>query len=128
MIKALVATAATQGVRTDDYNWCVEGELVWFPPTCCGLDDAKRCGCERGFGGLSSRRATTTAMVSELNLTRDDYVEALRSSVADQGYCPHGTAEVADLMLALAQGFPTGAVVEKDLESIRLRGYQVEHR
>lgn len=128
MIKVLSATAATQGARLDDYNWCVEGELIWFPPTCSGPAKAECCGCERGFGGLSSRRATTTAMVREIDLTRDDYVEALRSRLDDQGYCSHNAQEMAEILLSMADDLPTGAVIEKDLESISVRSYQVEHK
>lgn len=59
MIKVLVATSKTQGARDNDYNWCIEQELVWFPPICRsskvnGPDDS--CGCGRGFGGLNSHR------------------------------------------------------------------------
>lgn len=128
MIKVLSATAATQGARSDDYNLCVEGELIWFPPTCSSPAKAERCGCERGFGGLNSHRATTTAMVREVDLTRDEYVDALRSSLDSQGYCSHKAEEMADLLLSMAEDLPTGAVLEKDLESISVRGYQVGHK
>ncbi|MGH3592456.1 MAG: DUF7715 family protein, partial [Pseudonocardiaceae bacterium] len=33
-MKVLVATARTQGVRVNDYNWCIEGELVRIGEVC----------------------------------------------------------------------------------------------
>ena len=29
-MKVLVATAQTQGERANDFNYCIEGELVWI--------------------------------------------------------------------------------------------------
>jgi hypothetical protein len=57
----LVATRETQGNDDGDYCWTVEGELV-TPVTfeCCVPES---CGCGRGFPGLVSATATTTAMV-----------------------------------------------------------------
>lgn len=124
MIKVLVATAKTQGMRPNDYHWCIEGELVWFPPVCRrDKDDPDGgCGCGRGFGGLNSRRGTTTAMVKSIPaLDRDDYVEALRSSLHDQGYDGSVAPEVADAMLDLVSDMPEGAIVENRLEYIQLR-------
>jgi hypothetical protein len=33
-MKILVATALTQGASTDDYHYCIEGELVWLQEPC----------------------------------------------------------------------------------------------
>ncbi len=60
----LIATNELQGLHPTDYAWTVEGELVTAEPTECA--DAERCGCGRGFPGLASSRATTTAMVADL--------------------------------------------------------------
>lgn len=125
MIKVLVATSKTQGARDNDYNWCIERELVWFPPICRsskanGPDD--KCGCGRGFGGLNSHRATTTAIVQKIaGLSRLDYVEAIRSSMADQGYDPSMAEMIADGMLELVRECPEGAVVENRLDYIQIR-------
>lgn len=125
MIKVLVATSKTQGARDNDYNWCIEQELVWFPPICRsskvnGPDDS--CGCGRGFGGLNSHRATTTAMVQTIEgLSRRDYVEAIRSSMDDQGYDASPAGLIADAMLEMVREWPDGAVVENRLEYIQIR-------
>jgi hypothetical protein len=89
-MKVLVATARTQGARDNDYNWCIEGELVRIGEV-CALNRAEPdggCGCGRGFGGLNSQRATTTAMVADTPLGRAEYVEAVRSSLQQQGWDP----------------------------------------
>ena len=57
----LVATNELQGTAPGDYAWTVEGELVTPMATECASGD--RCGCNRGFPGLASGKATTTAMV-----------------------------------------------------------------
>lgn len=62
-MKVLVSTSRTQGGVTGDYDHSVTGELVAIPAEDC---DEPRCGCSRGFAGLASHRATTTAEVIEL--------------------------------------------------------------
>ena len=62
-MRVLVATNELQGTRPDDYAWTVEGELVVAELTGC---TDPQCGCTRGFSGLASSRATTTAMVVDL--------------------------------------------------------------
>jgi hypothetical protein len=57
----LVATNELQGTAPGDYAWTVEGELVTPVATECA--SGERCGCNRGFPGLASGRATTTALV-----------------------------------------------------------------
>ena len=57
----LIATNDLQGTVDNDYAWTVEGELVTPAATECA--SGERCGCNRGFPGLASGYATTTAMV-----------------------------------------------------------------
>ena len=80
----LEATTETQGSRDDDYVWTIDRELVFVPPVDCSNP---RCGCERGFAGTTSHRATTTAMVVDRSdLDGDAYREALVESMCEQGY------------------------------------------
>ena len=62
-MRVLVATTELQGLTPGDYAHTVTGELVTATVTQCDCPD---CGCDRGFAGLASHRATTTAMVVEL--------------------------------------------------------------
>ena len=57
----LIATNELQGANADDYSFTVEGELV--TPLAAECASGERCGCNRGFPGLASSFATTTAMV-----------------------------------------------------------------
>jgi hypothetical protein len=124
-MKVLVATARTQGARPDDYHWCIEGELVRIGEACATdrADPDGGCGCGRGFGGLNSHRATTTARVAEVPLSPEDYAEAIRSSLDEQGWdpCPGCVRQEADELAALAAGWPTGAVVERRLDALIVR-------
>jgi hypothetical protein len=127
-MKVLVATARTQGDRAGDFNWCVEGELVWMGEVCAADErdpDRGVCGCGRSFGGLNSHRGTTTAEVRDLvGFSRTDYVEAIRSSLEQQGW-PTDTAEAeADDLLEVAGFWEPGTVVERRLDSIRVRAFR----
>ncbi len=74
----LIATNDLQGTVESDYAWTVEGELVTPVATECA--SGERCGCNRGFPGLASGYATTTAMV----VNRPGVTEAdLRDAVYD---------------------------------------------
>jgi len=74
----LIATNDLQGTVESDYAWTVEGELVTPLATECA--SGERCGCNRGFPGLASGFATTTAMV----VNRPGVTEAdLRDAVYD---------------------------------------------
>ena len=88
VMKILVATGWTQGTNPSDYHYCVEGELVWLQDPCdrdqFHPDD--ECGCSRGFAGAASHRPTTTAMVVESEMSRDDLVLAFATSLADRHY------------------------------------------
>jgi hypothetical protein len=74
----LIATNEQQGTAPGDYSFTVEGELVTPLATECA--SGERCGCNRGFPGLASGFATTTAMVVD----RPGVTEAdLRDAVFD---------------------------------------------
>jgi hypothetical protein len=79
----MVATNETQGALPGDYAFTVEGELVTPVATQC---DNPTCGCERGFPGLASSRATTTAMVVDRPwISPGDLVDAV-ADYLDRGW------------------------------------------
>ncbi len=123
-MKVLVATSRTQGARSDDFNWCVEGELVWVQEPCWRdkRRDPRSCGCGRAFAGLASHRSTTTAAVKELPwMTVDRYVDAMCESFRATGW-PADLAPIVAVDLArFAATWPTGAILQRDLDSISLR-------
>jgi hypothetical protein len=84
-MRVLIATNEHQGLAPDDYSWTVEGELVSGVATECSVGD--RCGCSRGFVGLASSRATTTAMIVERpGIERDDLRDAVHESLRRGGW------------------------------------------
>ena len=116
-MKTLTATDQTQG-RPGDYHFCVEGELVIAPIKICDRDLADPnglggCGCGRGWAGLSSHRATTTAIVTDVDITFDDYVLAIEASLTTSGYQATVVIaeEMAAWMTALADDYPIGTVL-----------------
>lgn len=118
-MKILVATGLTQGTSPNDYHYCVEGELVWIQEPC---DRAEPCGCGRGFAGAASHRATTTAMVVDSEMTRDDVVLAFSTSLPDGGWPVAWAEAVADDNLEIAAQLPAGTIIVRDLDQFYLRG------
>lgn len=126
-MKILVATALTQGTASNDYHFCVEGELVWIQEPCDR--DRKNpdgpCGCGRGFAGAASHKATTTAAVVESEMTRDDVVLAFQTSLTDGGWPLSWADEVADENLGIAAELPVGAVIGRRLDEFLLRAVRL---
>ena len=128
-MNVLVATALSQGAREDDYHWCVEGELVTIDEPCAR--DRKfpenACGCSRGFAGLSSHRATTTARIAEIpGFTVGDYIAALESGLEAQGWDPADAEKIAVAQLELVAGWPAGAILERSFDVIGIRCHPSE--
>jgi hypothetical protein len=124
VMKILVATELTQGTSPDDYHYCIDGELVWVQEAC---DRDKQnpdmpCGCGRGFAGAASHRATTTAMVVESAMTRDDVILAFETSLPDGGWPIEWAVEIADDNLEIAAQLPVGSIITRTLDDFFLRG------
>lgn len=124
-MRLLTATGRTQGWRPNDFNACIEGELVMPPTMVCARDQDDpdgACGCGRAWAGLASHRATTTAVVQELpGISREDYVEAIRSSLGEQGWPTGESEEIADVMIEIAAEHRPGTVLEQRLGEIAAR-------
>jgi hypothetical protein len=123
-VKLLVATNRTQGRRTNDFSFCVEGELVNpFLPACASdlADPDGGCGCGRSFAGLNSHRATTTAEIREVDFTGADVLEAVRASLDQSGWGSEHAADVAQGLIRVADHFPVGTVVERRLDALQER-------
>lgn len=124
-MRVLTATHDLNGNHPGDYDHCVEGELVYIQEPCATdrRDPDGPCGCGRGFAGMNSHRATTTARVVESSLSGRDLREALRSSLAAGGWLDpayvskqDAAAIVTDylaLMCAVAGQFPVGSVIRR---------------
>jgi hypothetical protein len=135
-LRVLVATSSGQGLRPNDYCWAVEGELVLFGMECAtDRDDVDgRCGCRRGMAGASSSRATTTFRVALVDMSRDQYRDAIRASLERGGWIRPGAGDAAadealvdDMvaeLLEIAQEFPVGTILEKRGDFMRVRAVQ----
>ncbi|GAA3177538.1 hypothetical protein GCM10010531_34150 [Blastococcus jejuensis] len=128
-MKLLTATRTGQGERDGDFCHAVEGELVLLGLVCA--TDQKNpdggCGCGRAFSGMSSMRATTTAVVRDLDVSVADVMLAVEGYYVSSGLGPDliGGAEFADLvaetvaeMTEIAAVLPVGAVVGRRLDEL----------
>ena len=88
MVNVLISTTQSQGDRPDDFCWVPEGELVARYGMVC---DSERpgmpgCGCGRAFGGFTSHRSTTSAMVVASDLTEAAWRARLHQTLLDTGW------------------------------------------
>ena len=88
MVNVLISTTQSQGDRPDDFCWVPEGELVGRYGMVC---DSERpgmpgCGCGRAFGGFTSHRSTTSAMVVASDLTEAQWRARLHQTLLDTGW------------------------------------------
>src|SRR4051794_11077054 len=128
-MKLLTATRERQGEQDGDFCFATEGELVLLGFV-CATDEADPdggCGCGRAFSGMSSLRATTTALVRDLDLSIDELRLAVEGYYAAAGMGPDviGAAEFADVVPAtvddmadVAAWLPAGAVVGRRLDNL----------
>ena len=62
------------------------------------------------------------AMVREIEgFTRADYIEAVRSSLEQQGWCPSTAEAEADELINMVEQWPEGAVAERRLDHVVVR-------
>ncbi len=131
-MRLLVATNELQGIRSDDYAWTVEGELVVAESSACA---DPRCGCARGFSGLASSRATTTAMVVDLphidlgtlreavwdHLERAGWQDLLADDDLDE--IGEIVDEHVDNIDTICSAYAVGTVLERHGAEVRPRGF-----
>lgn len=123
-MKVLVATSRTQGARSGDFHWGIDGELVWISEPC--TTDRRRigngCGCGRSFAGLASHRAMTTAEVRELpEMTLESYERALADGLADAGWPASWAPDMARELSRFADDWDAGTVLERDFDTFTER-------
>ncbi len=127
-MKLLTATRERQGERNGDFCHAIEGELVLLGFV-CATDEADPdggCGCGRAFSGMSSMRATTTAVVRDLDVSLDDVRLAVEGYYVSAGMGADviGEGEFEDMVSATLEDLaeiahvPVGAVVGRRLENL----------
>lgn len=131
-MKLLTATRERQGERDGDFCHAIEGELVLLGFVCATdqADPDGGCGCGRAFSGMSSMRATTTALVRDLDVSFDDARLAVEGYYGSAGMGPdvlgeaEFTAMVAETLIEMAEiagSVPVGAVVGRRLDQLTWR-------
>ena len=132
-MRLLTATRQAQGDSPGDFCFTVEGELVLANDLICATDRGDPgggCGCGRAFVGLASRRATTTALVRDLDISPSDLRAAVEGFEVARGLAPdvlgdESFAELIDDRLAelerIARSVQVGAVVGLRLEHLVCR-------
>ena len=131
-MKLLTATHERQGERDGDFCFAVESELVLMGFV-CATDEADPdggCGCGRAFSGMGSLKATTTALVRDLDISFDDARLAVEGYYVAAGVGPAviGGAEFTELvaetlieLVEIAKDVPVGAVVGRRLDDLTVR-------
>jgi hypothetical protein len=128
-MKLLTATHERQGEQDGDFCHAIEGELVLLGFV-CATDEADPdggCGCGRAFSGMSSMRATTTALVRDLDVSLDDVRLAVEGYYASAGMSAdaigrRGFDELMEdafgQMVGIGLSLPVGAVVGRRLDRV----------
>jgi hypothetical protein len=127
-MKLLTATRDRQGEQDGDFCFAIEGELVLLGSV-CATDEADPdggCGCGRAFSGMSSMRATTTALVRDLDVSLDDVRVAVEGYYVSAGLGSDviGGAEFQEVVAATLEDLvqtehlPVGAVVGRRLDHL----------
>ncbi len=128
-MKVFTATRETQGEQPGDFCHAIEGELVLCDEVCATdrNDPDGGCGCGRSFAGMNSHRATTTAVVRDLDLTEQDLVMAVIAYYTSGGLTPDllGAQDFADMvddvvrdLMTRPQYFPVGTVLSRRLDFV----------
>jgi hypothetical protein len=128
-MKLLTATRERQGEQDGDFCFAIEGELVLLGFVCATdeSDPDGGCGCGRAFSGMSSMRATTTALVRDLDVSLDDVRMAVEGYYVSAGMGAdvvgrRGSDELVTNsfceMVGIGLSLPVGAVVGRRLDRV----------
>jgi hypothetical protein len=99
--------------RDDDFCFVPDGEIVYEQAiTCSSLEKALNyCGCGRSLSGTTTRKATTTMEVREVEMSDDDLF-ALAAEVGKfSGWGGRYVLRGLDRMREEAERFPVGTLV-----------------
>lgn len=128
-MKAFVATKESQGKRKNDFNFCKEGEFVYFGMECCGESIDGECGCRRDLCGFETLKGTTTFKVIETEITENEYIKKFLESQRKAGWLNKKSEELtvekfmeeAKIVLDIAKEFPVEKILEKRGNKIQVR-------
>ncbi|WP_285483892.1 hypothetical protein [Amycolatopsis sp. NBRC 101858] len=133
MLKYFVSTHRTQGQRDNDFTSIAGTELVDLTGECHDDPDSPICGCARSFVGITSRQTSTTAEVTETDMTAAEYIGHFHTGLLALGWkddanTRNGIIDAAVELLLLAAMWPAGTVVERRGREIRVRSFPSRRR
>lgn len=125
-LHVLTVTTETQGARAGDFTGANDGELVRLSSVCTRgeLDpDEQNCGCGRAFTGLTTLKATTTAVIVATTMSLRDYTAAVAESLGRSGgpAAQEHAGEIARELLLIAKLGEPGTVVERRGDTVSVR-------
>jgi hypothetical protein len=116
-IRVLVATARLQGRYPHDHFGTTAGELVRF----ASYDPHVPSPGDYLFTGLDTHLTTSTALVVDLDMTREQYIAAWANSYLRGCGNADGADRGAEQILEIFADWPPGTVVEVDRGTVSER-------
>lgn len=120
MVKVLISTLDTQGMRKNDFSYTLGAELLKFGTECDGEKIDGKCGCRRSMVGVESKKATTTMKVIDIDIPIELIALEITNSEIASGWFEKGSKEAinegtkqAKEIIRIASTFQNGAVLEK---------------
>jgi hypothetical protein len=110
-IKVLTALSTPPIRERDDFCRATDGEICVMPAMVC---DNRSCGCGNAVIGLTSHEPTTTATVTEVDLSPQE-IDTMMTAYTEKAW--GGLMDAADTralwqeMTSIAAGYPPGAVL-----------------
>jgi len=120
MIKILLSTNETQGLRKSDFSIVPDGEIVVFTAECDGEEIDGSCGCRRCVDSIVSGMGITTFQVAPFNGTRQDFINAIAEAFSRRNLSLDAESHAAEI-IRRARYFPVGAILEKRGSRLRRR-------
>ncbi|MWA02174.1 hypothetical protein F8568_017690 [Actinomadura sp. LD22] len=112
----VLAAPDTDDPRDGGFVATIPGELL-YRPFVCSAGQEGACGCERSLAGMTSRKGTTLALVTDTDMTRAQYIDAHAGFLVDCWGWNRADAEHEASMLAdIAADFTAGTLVTVRLQ------------
>jgi hypothetical protein len=125
-MKIFVATRKGQGCRENDFCFTVGREPVRFAVDCDDDDGPDGiCGCKRAMCGMRSGKPTTTFMVANVKMTKEEYAKLVKNSYESWIGVGSVTEEVIRnetvSLLDMAEPFKPEVILERRGSGIQIR-------
>ena len=125
-MKLLTITNETQGQRANDFCHATIGEIANFGSRCDRATVDDKCGCARAVVGIDSKKASTTAKITDVDITESELVMKIANGYKNDWMMPENdalkmaTSDVKQLV-SLGASFEIGTIFE-------FRGNKIQSR